>query len=105
MSNKQEFGYKHDDNKVMASLLKDFAPALTEVMKVGTFGAKKYTRGNWLLVDNAIERYNDAMWRHLLSDGIDEESGLDHLYHAAWNILAVITLMKRQEDGIKKHNP
>jgi hypothetical protein len=45
------------------------------------------------------------MWRHLLSDGIDEESGLDHLYHAAWNILAVITLMKRQEDGIKKHNP
>lgn len=89
-------GRKDDSQKILAGVLKDFAPALLQVAEVGTFGAKKYARGNWLKLDNAQERYEDALWRHLLQYGKDPESGLDHLAHAAWNILAIITLKERQ---------
>lgn len=91
-------GLKYDDGKILAALLKDFSPALADVAAVGTFGAKKYTRGNWLFVEDGAQRYEDALWRHLLQDGADPESGLDHLAHAAWNILALITL-KSKGDG------
>ena len=89
-------GRKDDSQKILAAVLKDFSPALLQVAEVGTFGAKKYARGNWLKVENAQERYEDALWRHLLQHGTDQESGLDHLAHAAWNILALITLNHRE---------
>ena len=89
-------GRKDDSAKTLAGLLKDFSPALMQVAEVGTFGAHKYARGNWLKVDNGIERYEDALWRHLLQHGTDPESGLDHLAHAAWNILALITLHHKE---------
>lgn len=93
-------GAKLDAGKVKAGLLADFALALTEVAKVGTFGAEKYTRGGWQEVPNAVERYSDAMWRHLLKarhETNDPDSGLTHLSHAAWNALAVLELIKRGE--------
>ena len=90
-------GRKDDSTKTLAGLLKDFSPALMQVAEVGTFGAHKYARGNWLKVDNGIERYEDALWRHLLQHGTDHESGLDHLAHAAWNILALITLHHKEK--------
>lgn len=91
-------GAKLDAGKVKAGVLADFALALTEVAKVGTFGAEKYTRGGWQEVPNAVERYSDAMWRHLLKarhETNDPDSGLTHLSHAAWNALAVLELIKR----------
>lgn len=91
-------GRKDDNDKILAGLLKDFAPALLQVAEVGTFGAKKYARGNWLKVENGVERYSDALWRHLLQHGVDPESGIDHLAHAAWNILALITLLHKEND-------
>lgn len=57
--------------------------------EVGTFGANKYSRNSWQNIDNAIERYTDAMWRHRLSEGIDAESGLPHYYHELWNMIIV----------------
>jgi hypothetical protein len=90
-------GVKHDHGKTMAALLRDFSPALLQVADVGTFGAQKYARGNWLKVEDAKTRYDDALWRHLLQHGKDPESGLDHLAHAAWNILALLTLKHREE--------
>jgi iron-sulfur cluster repair protein YtfE (RIC family) len=90
-------GRKDDASKTLAGLLKDFAPALLDVAEVGTFGAKKYARGNWLKVDNGLERYEDALWRHLLQHGKDPESGLDHRAHAAWNLLALITLYHKEK--------
>lgn len=91
-------GVKHDSGKVMGQLLGDFSRALMGVAEVGTFGAKKYTRGGWQHVSDAEQRYYDAAWRHILQanqEEVDSESGLSHLEHAAWNILAVIELKKR----------
>lgn len=90
-------GVKHDDGKIKAALLLDFRNALTAVAEVGTFGADKYTRGGWQSVPDAETRYSDALWRHLLTEGNDEESGLLHVAHAAWNILALLELKIHQE--------
>lgn len=92
-------GVKHDSGKLFAGLLlEDFPRALSAVARVATFGAHKYARSNWLAVEDAQQRYGDALLRHLLADqleAVDGESGLPHLYHAAWNLLAVIELRER----------
>ena len=92
--NPHEPGAKLDHDKPRCSLvLGAFAPALIEVAKVGTYGAKKYTEHGWKLVPNGIERYKDALYRHLLAEElIDPDSGLPHMAHVAWNALAVLTL-------------
>lgn len=96
-----EVGYKADENKPRLDLVfGDFANALWEVGKVGTFGANKYTDSGWIEVDNAIERYSSAMLRHYLQykSGVynDPESGFSHLAHVAWNALAILELSKHQ---------
>ena len=93
-------GVKHDEGKVLAGLIGDFGLALMEVARVGTFGAEKYTRGGWQSVPNGRERYNDAMWRHLLASSeevIDPESGLEHELHMVWNALAKLELRMRNK--------
>lgn len=97
-----EPGYKADKNKPRLDLvLGDFANALWQVGEVGTFGADKYADSGWLEVDNAIERYSSAMLRHYFKykagEGFDEESKLSHLAHMAWNALAVLELVSRQD--------
>lgn len=92
-------GAKLDNGKPRAGLvLRDFGNALLEVSEVGTFGAEKYTPHGWLSVKNGEERYLDAAMRHLLMKGSDSESGIDHLAHAAWNILAVLELRYQKLD-------
>jgi len=99
--NPHEPGAKLDAGKLRAGLvLTDFSLALTEVCKVGTYGANKYTDHGWLSVPNGVQRYMDALYRHLLlaeSQPVDKDTGLSHLSHAAWNILAVVELIKRNE--------
>ena len=61
------------------------------IARVREYGCKKYPEGgvdNWKQVEK--ERYRDAMMRHMLQylddpDGVDEESGLPHLWHLATN--------------------
>ena len=52
-----------------------------------------------VLLDFGHERYLDAAMRHLLKHGQgethDAESGLTHLSHAAWNLLAIAELDAR----------
>lgn len=94
-----EPGAKLDDGKVWAGLLADFSLALLEVAKVCTFGAKKYSRGGWQSVPDAPERYKDAQYRHMLAqrhEELDKDSGLPHLAHEAWNLLARIELHLRE---------
>lgn len=92
-------GAKADAGKVLGGLLLDFAHALEIVAEVGTHGAGKYSRGGWLKVQDAQQRYLDAAMRHLLKLGKgeqnDKDSGLPHLGHAAWNLLAIIELNAR----------
>lgn len=93
-------GVKNDQGKPRIGLMMhDFSRALTEISRVTTFGAEKYAPSNWLLVENAQERYADAMYRHLLASAIervDSESGLSHIAHAAWNALAILELEARR---------
>lgn len=91
---------KFDGGKILAGIpFQDFPLALKAVAEVGTFGAKKYSRSSWKTVDNAMVRYTDAKFRHILEGEIDErdhESGLLHKAHEAWNALATLQLYIEQ---------
>lgn len=80
----------------------EFARALTEVTKVGTYGANKYTDNGWQEVPNGIQRYEDALLRHWAKEKIGEETdsdtGLLHAAHAAWNALARLDLLLREKE-------
>ena len=97
-----EAGAKADAGKPRVGLvLRDFSRALKEVSKVGTFGAIKYSDHGWVSVPNGINRYDDALFRHLMephTDTIDGQSDLYHMAHAAWNALAVLELMLREKE-------
>ena len=61
-----------------------------DIAKIRMYGTAKYhDPENWKNVSD--DRYRDALMRHLLAylddpNGVDEESGLPHLWHAACNI-------------------
>lgn len=93
-------GAKLDDGKLLAGILQQWPRALTAILEVATFGAEKYTRGGWQYVENGVERYTDAMFRHLLKEPlepIDPDSGLSHDAHVAWNALSRLELRLREE--------
>ena len=62
------------------------------------YGNAKYgSPDNWKQVE--IERYRDAAFRHFLAylddpHGVDAESGLPHLWHAACNIAFLCEMEK-----------
>lgn len=95
-------GAKMDAGKPPLRLILQAMPrALLAVAKVGGYGAQKYTESGWLHVDRGIERYTDAMLRHVVSEGIghiDPESGFPHAAHAAWGALARLELMLRAQE-------
>lgn len=96
-----EPGAKLDAGKPRVGLMvRDFARALRSVAEVTTYGAGKYSDSGWVHVPDARPRYHDALMRHLLADAsgevLDPESGLMHLTHAAWNILALLELKFRE---------
>ena len=65
---------------------------LFDIAYIRMYGHKKYPDGgkdNWKKVE--IERYRDAMMRHMMAylddpGGVDEESGYPHLWHLACNV-------------------
>lgn len=98
--NPHERGAKLDAGKSFPALvIRGFSKAISKVVEVGTFGALKYSRNGWMYVENGLERYEDALYRHLLADlngeTLDPETKLPHLAHAAWNILAIIELREK----------
>ena len=70
------------------------------VAKVREYGLEKYgSAESWK--DVSIDRYQDALYRHLLAYienpvGIDEESGLPHLWHIACNVAFLCELQKEE---------
>ena len=98
-----EAGAKLDAGKPLAALvLGDFARALLAVSEVGTFGARKYTASGWIEVPDGIQRYDNALMRHWLKghagETHDQDSGLLHAAHLAWNALARLELMLRERE-------
>lgn len=92
-------GSKLDAGKNRLGLVfTDFAKAIEQVGLVATMGAAKYTASGWVSVKGGKERYSDALFRHLVAHAQGEKldaSGLLHLAHAAWNVLAVLELELR----------
>lgn len=99
-----EPGAKLDNGKSKTGLMvAGFSLALGSVAEVTTYGAVKYTPNGWVSVPNGIDRYTDALYRHLflsVHQDKDQESNLDHLAHACWNLLAIyeLTLRKKYEN-------
>lgn len=99
-------GAKLDAGKNRVGLVMGgFARALLAVGRVGTYGANKYTEGGWVEVPDGINRYTDAMLRHLMEEMAGQERDADtqllHAAHAAWNALARLDLMLRGRDDYK----
>lgn len=92
---------KFDSEKAPLVQLAGFRKALEGMSKVSAFGAKKYGQDNWKLCKEP-ERYASAGLRHLLAalDGerLDADSGMPHLWHAMWNVAALIVL--EDEDAL-----
>ena len=69
-----------------------------DIAEVREYGCRKYPAGgvnNWRQVE--IERYREAAFRHFLRylddpQGVDEESGLPHLYHLVCNLAFICDL-------------
>lgn len=78
-------GIKYDSDKLEFSLLPK--GVLQPVLRVLSFGKKKYAADNWQRVDNSKERYYNALQRHLTQwwegEKTDPETGENHLAHAA----------------------
>lgn len=92
----QEQGKKYDSNKPMAgAVIRVFPQAIMAIGTVIREGAKKYPNpNNWKLNNNIEERYFDSLIRHMckhFSGQVkDEDTGLLHLIHAAWNSIAIL---------------
>ena len=83
-----------------------FPKAIAGVATVSGFGATKYAWNGWRHVDNGIDRYTDAMVRHLALEAtgevLDPESGLPHAWHVAWNALARAELLNKELEEVMK---
>lgn len=101
--NQHEPGAKVDAGKVRMHLITGgMARAITEVAKVGTFGAAKYTDNGWIAVPDGFRRYEDAQQRHAakrhMGETHDPDSSLLHLAHEAWNAMAKLDLYLREQE-------
>lgn len=104
MYNEPEIAIKNDrkDNKLMWELLP--LDVIEEVVRVYTFGARKYSPNKWQNLEDGYNRYKAALLRHLtlIDQGqhFDPESGLLHASQVAWNAIALCYFeMKKHGKG------
>ena len=75
-----------------------------DIARVREYGLQKYGKSeSWKAVE--IERYRDATFRHFMAyldnpQGVDEESGLPHLWHLACNVAFLCELEKKYRELI-----
>lgn len=92
--------YKADAGKPDHSLLEcGFPIALAFVQATLDYGAKKYEAHSWRNVPDASRRYDKAARRHRVQRdragellATDDESGLPHVAHELFNLMAQIEL-------------
>ena len=84
-------GTKYDDEKPAMALLPP--AALSEVAKVLTYGASKYSPNNWRR-GFKWSRLQSASLRHLMShiegEDLDPETGISHVAHAICGLLFLL---------------
>lgn len=90
---------KADHGKLQLTLVP--REIIRAIARIRMYGTEKYHNpDNWRNV--SAERYRDAAYRHFLSylddpAGVDEESGLPHLWHLACNIAFLIEMEGNSE--------
>lgn len=97
-------GAKLDAGKppVLRGVVQYFPHALMAVAEVSAHGASKYTWKGWESVPDGVDRYGDALVRHLVKESyedLDPDSGLLHAAQVAWNALARLELLLRIKQG------
>lgn len=77
-------GKKTNIGKVPLGLLFDAPYALEAIARIMEFGANKYERGNWKLVN--VEQFKDALLRHIneISKGNDWDNGPEGTGQLHW---------------------
>lgn len=89
-------GLRDDNGKTEFHLLP--LDGITELGKVYTFGAKKYAPRNWERGMLWSRCYNSLL-RHLYAywggERSDQETGLHHMAHVAWNAIALLVYSLR----------
>lgn len=99
-------GIKHDTGKPRLGLISTvFMWGLGHVL---TFGARKYAAHNWRK-GFVYSRLYDALQRHLTAwnDGedIDAESGMNHLDHAACELMFLREMVERHPELDDRYKP
>lgn len=93
---------KFDQEKPNIAILFDCPLALAEVARVMEYGAKKYNRKNWALVDNK-ERYESSSLRHQISyhngEYLDSETSLHHIAHGICGQLFLLEIELREKNS------
>lgn len=101
-------GKKYDSGKPMiGTLVRIFANSLLGIGACITFGTRKYPKSdNWKLVEDGINRYSNSLMRHLAKhfsgEERDPETNLPHIFHAGWNMLAIIEFYLMEHPEIVK---
>ena len=103
-------GSKLDSGKspIFRGVVKYFPDAVKAVGLLSEFGANKYTWYGWHSVDDGINRYSDALLRHLIGEvanPYDDSVGGTNFHHAvnvAWNALARLQLILEQGTPAQK---
>ena len=105
---KEEPDYHAKQDRGKAKLTLVPRRILWDIAAIREYGNNKYPEGgpdNWKEVE--IDRYRDAAYRHFLKylddpNGVDDESGLPHLWHLACNIAFLCEMEKenfKDDDG------
>lgn len=97
---KEYYEAKHDKYKSRVDLITpEFILGMGDVLR---YGAEVYGEEAWRDVPDGAKRYYGAIIRHLLQykqgQVNDVESGLDHLLHAATNIMMLYHVKGNKED-------
>lgn len=105
MSDEKGGAMRFNEGKVRHDLLEPFA--INELAKVFTKGAEKYAIHNWL---KGMEwsKVIASLKRHInkfeLGEDLDQETGLYHMAHAAWNAMALVSYYKYFPQGDDRLN-
>lgn len=89
----------------MDLVMQDMPRAIEALARVMTWalGEKGYKESDWLHVPDAINKYSGGMHRHdnkeKRGQEFDDESGLEHAIHTAWNAMARVELILRKKEA------
>lgn len=104
---KTKEGIKFNEDKLPMDivLFRQFPKALQAVAKCSLNGHNKYkeTDHDWLnfkRVEGGSQTYADAALRHSFDKGSFNDSGLPHIFHKLWNVMAEVELYI-EENNIK----